>query len=215
MFQTGILSASCLSFFSAIDVLIAAAIQATRCPLCGGPLRAGSYQRKPRGHVEPLDGSTTLRLSLSCGRDGCRHRVTPPSVLFWGGLVYSGPAVLALLCTPPNSAEEEQLRHDMGCSRQSICRWRDRFGGLWQTATGRMVAGTITLGNDERSQPRAVLTLWRGRWPYRITRWMMLIHPLTGGRNWEHDGQKHGPLDAQKMGFAHHLESLQIPGPTP
>jgi hypothetical protein len=82
-------------------------------------------------------------------------------------------------------------------------------------ATGRTVAGTMTLGNDERSQPRAVLSLWRGRWPYRITRWMMLIHPLTGGRNWEHDGQKHGPLDAQKMGFAHHLESLQIPGPTP
>jgi hypothetical protein len=215
MIQTGVLSASYLSLFAAIDVIIAAAIKAARCPRCGGPLHAASYQRKPRGHIESLDQTSTLRLSLCCGRDGCRHRVTPPSVRFWNRLVYSGPAVFALLCTPPHSADERHLRHDTGCSLQSLHRWRDRFMGVWETATGRSVAGAMTLGSDQRSQPRTVLSLWRGRWPYLITRWMMLIHPLTGGRCWEHDGQTHGPLDAQKMGFANHLDVLQIPTCTP
>jgi len=208
MFQAGILSASCLSLLVTIDVIIAAYFKTRGCPRCGGPLHAAPYWRKPRGHVEPLDPQTTLRLSWCCGRDGCRHRVTPPSVRFLGRLVYTGPTVLALQSTPPNSPAEAQLRAEAGCSRPSIRRWRDRFARLWETAIGRTIAGAMTLGLSERRQPRSVLSLWTGRWPYLATMWQMLIHPQTGGRGWETDGLSRGPLDAQKMGFAQHLADL-------
>ena len=37
-----------------------------------------------------------MRLSFCCGREGCRRRVLPPSVLFWGRRVYWAAVVLVV-----------------------------------------------------------------------------------------------------------------------
>ena len=55
---------------------------------CGGPLHAGNYFRNPRGGPDGLPKECCLRLSLCCGREGCRKRLTPPSVRFLGPKVY-------------------------------------------------------------------------------------------------------------------------------
>lgn len=211
MFHAGMLSASALSFLYAIDLLIATAIKASGCPRCPGRLHAAHYQRKPRGHSEPLDAQATLRFSWCCGRTGCRHRLTPPSLRFCGAKVYTGPTILALQNTQPGSLAERQLRQEAGCSKQSVGRWRDSFAGLWESATGRTISGWTTMGAPERREPAAVLSLWKGRWPYIAARWQLLIHPLTGGRSWEAHGLDRGPLDTQKMDFAHRLAELQAP----
>jgi hypothetical protein len=162
----GILSAYYGAFLTSIDVLIAAAIQSTGCPHCKGPLHAAHYQRRPRGHGEPLAESATQRPSWCCGREGCRRRLTPPSIRYWGQTIYASSIVLALQCTEPGSAAEAHLRQEVGCSRQSVSRWRERFRGVWETSTGRILAGGMTLDGHERKQPRQVMGLWHGPWPY-------------------------------------------------
>lgn len=213
MFEPDVLSASTVTTMVAIDALIAFAIKGMGCPTCGSALHAGHYPRKPRGH-EPLEAAMTQRWSWSCSRDGCRGRVTPPSVWFWGRLVYIAGAVLALVSTEARSPEETRLRLAFGASRQSVRRWRERFGAVWATPTGRTIAGSIPLDEQERKQPRRMLSLWGDRWPYVVAMWQLLIHPLTGGTRWEANGQRIGPLAPQRMNFDHHLRTLQDPDRT-
>jgi hypothetical protein len=209
MFQADIVSASTVALFVTIDVLIAAAIQESGCPTCGAALHASHYQRKARGLPELLESALTRRLSWCCSRDGCRHRVTPPSVRFLGRLVYAAPAVLAVLSTDPSSPEETRLRHAFECSRRSVTRWRSAFSEIWSTPTGRAVSGSLGLDDQQRQQPRLVLSRWGDRWPYVGVMWLLLIHPLTGGTGWEMDGQRRWPLDPQSMHFDRELRTLQ------
>jgi hypothetical protein len=208
MIPADILSASNVTRLAAIDVLIATAIQVQGCPRCNAALHASHFQRKPRG-VQCDTSEVTIRLSFCCNRDGCRHRVTPPSVRFWGRLVFLGSVVMAALSTDRRSREEEQLRTRIDCSRRSIARWRDRFVAVWMTATGRTAAGAIALDEQQRQQPRHVLSRWGDRWPFVAVMWQLLIHPLTGGTGWETDGQRTWPLDPQNMHFDQELRALQ------
>jgi hypothetical protein len=79
----------------AVDRAIVARAAEEPCRDCGGPLYRGDYPRKPRGGL--LAAGTAgweRRFSLCCGRDGCRHRATPPSVRFLGRRVYIGAVVI-------------------------------------------------------------------------------------------------------------------------
>ncbi len=79
----------------AVDREIVARAAEEPCRDCGGPLHRGDYPRKPRGGL--LAAGTAAwerRFSLCCGRDGCRHRATPPSVRFLGRRVYAGAVVI-------------------------------------------------------------------------------------------------------------------------
>jgi hypothetical protein len=209
MFKADIVSASTLVLFVTIDVLIATAIRHNGCPKCEGALHASHFQRKPRGLSGPLESTMTRRLSWCCSRDGCRHRVTPPSVRFWGRLVYAAPAVVAMLSTESSSPEESRLIQVIECSMRTVTRWRTAFVGIWSTPTGRAIGGSLGLDDHERRQPRRVLSLWGDRWPSAGVMWLLLIHPLTGGRGWETDGQRQGPLDPQSMHFDRELRALQ------
>ena len=55
---------------------------------CGGRLHCAKYPRKPRGGPADLPPKYGYRLSFCCDRDGCRKRLTPPSVRFLGRKVY-------------------------------------------------------------------------------------------------------------------------------
>jgi hypothetical protein len=79
----------------AVDREIVARAAEEPCPDCGGPLHRGDYPRKPRvGLLALAAGGWERRFSLCCGRDGCRHRATPPSVRFLGRRVYAGAVVI-------------------------------------------------------------------------------------------------------------------------
>ena len=77
------------SFLLAVDQDLAEETRKKACP-CGGRLHSANYPRKPRGTPVQLPERECLRLSFCCDRDGCRKRVTPPSVRFLGPKVYSG-----------------------------------------------------------------------------------------------------------------------------
>jgi hypothetical protein len=80
------------NFFSLLDehdAQATAAAQAAGCPACQGRLDRPDYPRKPRGgDVAATGESISRRRSLCCAREGCRKRLTPPSLVFLGRRLY-------------------------------------------------------------------------------------------------------------------------------
>lgn len=110
-------------------------------PYCGGPLHRSAYVRKPRGGPADLPEAFAVRLSWCCGREGCRRRVLPPSVLFWGRRVYWGAVVLVLTALREGRVKgitADGLRARFGVTRLTLRRWRRYFREHFpQTATWR------------------------------------------------------------------------------
>ena len=130
-----------------LDADIAQEVRAAGCP-CGGRLHTAAFPRKPRG-LPPGSDSEALdhRPSFCCDRDGCRRRVTPPSVIFLGRRVYLGAVVVltAALRHGPTHARVQTLAALIGASVRTVKRWlawwRERFTAtpLWRTLAGRVV----------------------------------------------------------------------------
>jgi hypothetical protein len=117
-------------------------------PFCGGPLHYASYCRKPRGG--PFQGIEAygVRLSLCCGRIGCRRRVLPPSVLFWGRRVYWAAVFLVVVALRQGRTRGytvERLKALFGVSRPTLARWMRYFREVfphsqpWRRLSGRVL----------------------------------------------------------------------------
>lgn len=132
------------AFLLQCDEDMAAAARAAGCE-CGGVLHSARFPRKPRGGPADLGPEHDRRLSFCCARDGCRSRVTPPSVRFLGRRVYLGAVVVLVSAmqngpTPPRVGA---LTTVLGVSRRTLQRWRawwrTTFAGsaFWKAAAGR------------------------------------------------------------------------------
>ena len=116
-----------------MDVDLAREAQGQRCVFCGGPLHVSNYPRKPRGEelLRALSDAYALRLSFSCGEEGCRRRTTPPSVRFLGRRVYL--AAIVVLVTGLRHGATGSRAAALGAhissriSRQTLSRWVDRW----------------------------------------------------------------------------------------
>jgi hypothetical protein len=110
----------------ALDRELALEVKQRGCPRCGATLDFANYARKPRGGPFALDNAQSRRLSLCCRREGCRLRVTPPSVRFLGRRVYL--SVVVLLCgvlrQGPSAWRADVLRRVVGADRRTLERWR-------------------------------------------------------------------------------------------
>ena len=172
-------------FLLRVDEEIASPVRALGCPdpNCGGALHAAPFQRKPRGVV--VDPELCKRLSFCCAVDGCRGRVTPPSVRFLGPKVYSGAAVVivtAMRCgaTP---ARMKALRDLFGVSRQTVLRWQFWWRQmlpktpLWR-ARSALLREEVVL----QELPQALLQQFTGSAARRLLHLLFFLGPLTGGR---------------------------------
>ena len=116
-------------------------------PDCAGPLPRGAYVRKPRGGPADLPEAFALRLSWCCGREGCRRRVLPPSVLFWGRRVDGGAVVLVVTALRQGRVvgiTAQRLQALFGVTRPTLTRWLRYFRELFpQTPTWRGLVGRL------------------------------------------------------------------------
>lgn len=134
------------SFLFTLDQDLAATTKAKRCPHCGDRLHQADYPRKPRG-AGNLPAEYRWRLSFCCARDGCRKRVTPPSVRFLGPKVYLGAVVIlvAAMRQGPSPRRIRELTRLFGASRETIYRWREFWNEhfpkttFWKLARARLV----------------------------------------------------------------------------
>lgn len=172
-------------FFSCLQELdqeIARQVARAGCPWCGGPLDRSDYDRKPRGDgfiaatVEP----PLRRISFCCRREGCRRRVTPPSVVFLGRRVYLGAVVIVA------SAIAQIQRTTHVPATQVPVRTRRRWSRWWQTeltATGLFVAlrGLLASPVDTARLPCSLLERLTGGAVEQVTALLKLLAPLTTG----------------------------------
>jgi hypothetical protein len=153
------------SYLFTIDQDLAETARKQGC-LCGGRLHCANYPRQPRGTSVKLPKHERTRLSFTCDRDGCRKRVTPPSVRFLGPKVYFG-AVLILISAMrqgPSPRRVRELTRLFGADRRTIARWqvfwREHFPQtpFWKIARARL-APVI----DVATLPLALLTAFLNR----------------------------------------------------
>ena len=129
-----------------IDQDLAKSARIEACP-CGGRLHCANYPRKPRGGPDDLPEQYSYRLSFCCDRDGCRKRVTPPSVRFLGRKVYLGAVVILInaMRQGPSPRRVRELSRLFGADRRTIARWqifwREHFPRtpFWKVARSRLV----------------------------------------------------------------------------
>ena len=107
-------------------------------PFCGGPLHNAHYLRKPRGGPPDLEEAFEIRFSLCCRQPGCRRRVLPPSVRFWGRKVYWAPVVLLVSALRQGKPVYtlEQLKALCGVWRSTVNRWQKYFRHVFAQSIG-------------------------------------------------------------------------------
>ena len=114
---------------------------------CGGRLHCANYPRAPRGRPDHLPEEYRCRFSFCCDRDGCRKRMTPPSVRFLGRKVYLGAVVILIsaMRKGPTPRRVRELSSLFAVDRATIARWqafwRDAIPQtpFWKVARARLV----------------------------------------------------------------------------
>jgi len=187
-------------FLFRIDQKIAAEIQQTGCPHCGGVLHVADYPRKPRGLQSPLDETYRSRLSFCCATEGCRRRCTPPSARFLGRKVYLGVMVI-LVTALEHGLTPSRRRHlidQLDLWPQTFSRWRHWWRAMfplsrcWQAEQGNFV-----LSVDHYSFPASLLgRLTGGDLRRRLCRLLWLLAPVTTD---SYSGSMRVIVDPQKM----------------
>lgn len=149
------------NFFERLDAedgRVVAAVKAARCPDCGGRLDQADYPRKPRGGDIAMAGERFgRRRSLCCAKEGCRHRRTPPSLVFLGRRVYL--AITVVVAAWRSTASRSP-------PRRTVRRWRTWFAALkdrrWWTVQRARLWPPVEPGE---SLPAAIVERLRANQP--------------------------------------------------
>ena len=111
-----------------LDRLIAEQVRQTKCLFCHGNLNQSNFPRKPRGVPDGTHSDYHIRFSLCCATEGCRKRITPPSMRFLSRKVYSSVVIflIFLLKSGSDEARIEKLNTLLGTrlSVETLRRWR-------------------------------------------------------------------------------------------
>ena len=166
-----------------LDRQIAAEARARGCPVCGEVLHGAAYPRKPRGGPL-LTAQHDLRLSFCCAREGCRRRVTPPSVRFLGRRVYAATifVVVTLLRHGPSRTRIRDIQELVGVSRRAVERWckwwRGHFieSAFWKTACAGFVPAVAAA-----RLPSSLMERFLGEPEGRLVALLRFLGPISGG----------------------------------
>jgi hypothetical protein len=122
-----------------IDEQMAAEARSAGCR-CGGRLHSARYPRKPRGGSGEIGAAFGSRHTFCCARDGCRRRVTPPSVRFFGRRVFFAPVfvVTSGLRKVLSPLQGKRLRERVGVSRRTLKRWAAWWQGDFSASRSRV-----------------------------------------------------------------------------
>lgn len=168
-----------INFFRVLDAedaRVTAEVRSAGCPDCGGRLDQANYPRKPRGGELGEAGEIfDRRRSLCCAREGCRHRRTPPSLMFLGRRVYLAITVVVAAWRSATPASPPW---------RTVDRWRSWFAALretnwWTVQRGRLWPAIepgeiLPAAIIERLLPRRPLTAALIATLGMVTSWSMI-----------------------------------------
>ena len=182
MFQELLRDTRVLLALVKFDEDLAEKARAGACESCGSPLHKAAYPRKPRGVPKELDAAFSQRFSFCCGKEGCRKRVTPPSLRFLGRRVYVGLMVVLVSAMRhgPNRQRLRELKESLGIDARTVqrwCRfWREIFRAspFWKAARGRLIPAV-----DEATLPLSILDRMSGDGTERVVSLLRVLSPIT------------------------------------
>jgi len=177
-----------------IDDQLAAEVRAAGCR-CGGHLHSARYPRKPRGGPGEIGAGFRSRHSFCCAREGCRRRVTPPSVRFFGRRVFFAPVfvVTSGLRGVLSPLQWKRLREQVGVSLRTLKRWatwwREDFpeSRFWKAARGLLAPPAPAVS----TLPGSLLARFVGSEEKRLVAALNFLAPVTtktAGANWFFEG---------------------------
>jgi hypothetical protein len=169
-------------FLSSVDQDLAEETRKQACP-CGGRLHRADYPRKPRGD-DALPQQYSYRFSFCCERDGCRKRMTPPSVRFLGRKVYLAAVVVfvAAMRHGASPGRFRKLSKLFGADRRTIARWRVLWNEHFpQTPFWKVERARFVPVIDDATLPLSLLNAFLGRdGPYPDwVRLLQFLSPIT------------------------------------
>lgn len=175
------------SFLLLLDHDLAADARVAGCLFCGGALHSARYPRKPRGVERSVLGvAYETRLSFCCDRDGCRRRMTPPSVRFLGRRVFLGAVVVlaTALAHGLNGRRTAVLCVQFSVSTRTLRRWRAWWVETFvASATWSAIRARLTTPITIALLPAALLERCAGAdQARRLTQLLRLLAPLSGSR---------------------------------
>jgi hypothetical protein len=165
----------------AVDEAIVARAAEEPCRDCGGPLYRGDYPRKPRGGLFAAEAeSFDRRFSLCCGRDGCRHRATPPSVRFLGRRVYVGAVVVFASVVALAAASGRAAERVTGITARTSRRWLRWWRGPFTTSAPFVeLSGRLVPSPSRSALPTSILERLPGDAAARVRRLLAWLAPIT------------------------------------
>ena len=184
MYQTLLRDGRFFDFLFRCDQDLAREARRGACPRCGGPLHQANYARKPRGGAIAVGSPQALRLSFCCGREGCRRRLTPPSLRFLGRRVYLGAALILVsaLRSGARSKSARELQQSVGVSPRTLRRWRRWWQVLLpRTPFWRAGRGRLREPIRSRDLPQALLERFAGDRKRQLLALLRWLTPLAGG----------------------------------
>lgn len=135
---------------------------------CGGRLDTSNIPRKPRGLCE----EESFRFSLCCRQEGCRTRVTPPSLRFFGRKVY--PAMVVILAVDFC----KELGLDKKIARQTLARWRSFWNDRLAESSGFMRWARSFLPPGCKTGPTPGSLTWHFGFPSQES-WVPILRFFT------------------------------------
>ena len=173
-----------IEFFEALtefDWSVAEAVQREGCPDCGGPLHRGDYERKPRFALVGAEvESFATRFSFCCGREGCRHRRTPPSLRFLGRRVYVGAVVILASIVAVTQLAAAAAREATGVPGRTLRRWGSWWRGPFLTTSVFVeISGRMVPAVDRSQLPAALLDRATVPFPGSLKKLLGWLAPLT------------------------------------
>jgi len=171
-----------------IDEDVAQGVRSRGCPHCGAALHSARYARKPRGGPSELPPKYERRASFCCAAAGCRKRVTPPALRFWGRRVYLGPVFLLVFSLHHGITQKrtEELRKQLPTptlSRHTLRRWRQWWlevfpsGSFWRGGRARFAPPV-----DETMLPASLLERFgQTDAAARVVAALRYLAPVTAG----------------------------------
>jgi len=160
LYQELLEDASLPSILLKIDQDLAAQARSGGCRACGATVHSATFPRKVRGGPWKLGEEHDRRLSFCCSREGCRRRLTPPSVRFVDRHIYLSIVVVlaGLLLQGPTPQRITHLSSKLGVSRRTLVRWHKWWQErLPRTRTWRLLRGRLPELEPDEALPAAVI----------------------------------------------------------
>ena len=165
----------------AADRAIVARAAEEPCRDCGGPLHRGDYPRKPRGGLLAVaTEGWDRRFSLCCGRDGCRHRATHPSVRFLGRRVYAGAVLILASALALAMISAGAVVRATGVPARTTRRWHRWWRGPFVASAPFVdLSARLVPAPDRRALPASLLERLGGDLASGIAKLLTWLAPLT------------------------------------